>query len=168
MIRSCLYSYIVQPTLIVAEDLSRPIPGKKLAKSLNRKLNQWMKGELQDSLIAIGRKTGSTVALVNCAYTSQVDSQTGTLLGSRKGDLFIRYTGDVLQSDYNAACNIRNRYTDHRFFLYSTSDSVRLALLGDTVRYLHSIGKTVYEAIENNWLAKKFHKEALSLESSIT
>lgn len=61
MIRKDLYTYITQPTLIVAEDLSCPIPGKKMAKSLNRKLNQWMKGELQDLLIAIGRKTGSTV-----------------------------------------------------------------------------------------------------------
>ncbi|MEO1373418.1 MAG: hypothetical protein AAFW70_03645 [Cyanobacteria bacterium J06635_10] len=34
MIRKDLYAYIKQPTLIVAEDLSRPIPGKKMAKSL--------------------------------------------------------------------------------------------------------------------------------------
>ncbi len=168
MIRSCLYAYIKQPTLIVAEDLSRPIPGKKMAKSLNRKLNQWMKGELQDSLIAIGRKTGSTVATVNCAYTSQVDSQTGTLLGSRKGDRFIRFTGDVLQSDYNASINIKLRYEDPRISNYMTSDAVREVLLDDTVRYLHSIGKTVSFAIENNWLAKKFHHVALSLEANIT
>ncbi|MDY6901747.1 MAG: transposase [Cyanobacteriota bacterium] len=168
MIRKDLYAYITQPTLIVAEDLSRPIPGKKMAKSLNRKLNQWMKGELQDSLIAIGRKTGSTVATVNCAYTSQVDSQTGTLLGSRKGDRFIRFTGDVLQSDYNASINIKLRYEDPRISNYMTSDAVREVLLGDTVRYLLSIGETVSCAIRNNWLAKKFHKEALSLEANIT
>lgn len=168
MIRSCLYTYIKQPTLIVAEDLSRPIPGKKLVKSLNRKLNQWMKGELQDSLIAIGRKTGSTVATVNCAYTSQIDSQTGTLLGSRKGDRFIRITGDVLQSDYNASLNIRNRYDDPRIRQYMNSDDVRKVLLDDTIRYLHSIGETVASAIRNNWLAKKFHFEAISLEASTT
>ncbi|MEO0843848.1 MAG: hypothetical protein AAF063_33900 [Cyanobacteria bacterium J06643_5] len=49
-----------------------------------------------------------------------------------------------------------------------TSDAVREVLLGDTVRYLLSIGETVYKAIRNNWLAKKFHKEALSLEANIT
>jgi len=168
MIRKDLYAYITQPTLIVAEDLSRPIPGKKRSISLNRKLNQWMKGELQDSLIAIGRKTGSTVATVNCAYTSQIDSQTGTLLGSRKGDRFIRITGDVLQSDYNASLNIRNRYDDPRIRQYMNSDDVRKVLLDDTIRYLHSIGETVASAIRNNWLALKFHFEAISLEASTT
>ena len=168
MIRSCLYAYIKQPTLIVAEDLSRPIPGKKRSISLNRKLNQWMKGELQDSLIAVGRKTGSTVATVNCAYTSQMDSQTGTLLGSRKGDRFIRFTGDVLQSDFNASLNIRARYDDSRIRLYMTSDDVRRVLMDSTVRYLHSIGETVASAIRNGWLASKFHFEAISLEASIT
>ncbi|MEM9925180.1 MAG: hypothetical protein AAF915_15745 [Cyanobacteria bacterium P01_D01_bin.50] len=168
MIRKDLYAYITQPTLIIAEDLSRPIPGKKMAKSLNRRLNQWMKGELQDSLTAIGRKTGSTVALVNCAYTSQMDSQTGTLLGSRKGDRFIRFTGDVLQSDYNASCNIRARHNDPRIQLYMTSDAILHVLLGDTVRYLHSIGETVASAIRNDWLANKFHFEAISLEANIT
>lgn len=167
-IRKDLYLYINEPTLIVAEDLSRPIKSKNLVKSLNRKLNQWMKGELQDSLIAIGRKTGSTVALVNCAYTSQVDSQTGTLLGSRKGDSFIRYTGDVLQSDYNASRNIDARYDDSRIPLYLTSEQVRRVLLDDTVRYLHSIGETVTSAIKNDWLAPKFHKEAISLEADTT
>ncbi|MGD1909881.1 MAG: hypothetical protein ACFB2X_03155 [Rivularia sp. (in: cyanobacteria)] len=168
MIRSCLYAYITQPTLIVAEDLSRPISGKKRSISLNRKLNQWMKGELQDSLIAIGRKTGSTVATVNCAYTSQMDSQTGTLLGSRKGDRFIRFTGDVLQSDFNASLNIRARYDDPRIRLYMTSDDVRQVLMDSTVRYLHSIGETVASAIGHGWLASKFHFEAISLEASIT
>lgn len=108
------------------------------------------------------------VATVNCAYTSQVDSQTGTLLGSRKGDRFIRFTGDVLQIDYNASINIKLRYEDPRISKYMTSDAVREVLLGDTVRYLLSIGETVSSAIRNNWLAKKFHKEALSLEADIT
>lgn len=168
MIRQDLNKYITEPTLIVAEDLSNPITGKKQARSLNRKLNQWIKGELQESLEVVGRKTGSTVTLVNCAYTSQVDSLTGTLLGSRKGDCFTRFTGDVLQSDYNASCNIKNRKQDLRIRRYMSSEQVRAVLLDDTIRYLHSIGETVNSAIQNNWLAQKFHKQAISLELSAT
>lgn len=168
MIRQDLYRYITEPTQIVAEDLSSTILGKKRAKSMNRKLNQWMKAQLQESLEALERKTGSTVTLVNCAYTSQMDSQTGTLLGSRNGDCFTRYTGDVCQSDYNASLNIKNRKQDSRIHLYMPSEQVRAVLLDDTIRYLHSIGETVSSAIENNWLASKFHKEALSLQASTT
>lgn len=168
MIRQDLNKYITEPTLIVAENLSNSITGFKQARSLNRKLNQWIKGELQESLEVVGRKTGSTVTLVNCAYTSQVDSLTGTLLGSRKGDCFTRFTGDVLQSDYNASCNIKNRKQDSRILRYMSSEQVRAVLLDDTIRYLHSIGETVNSAIQNNWLAQKFHKQAISLELSTT
>lgn len=81
---------------------------------------------------------------------------------------FTRYSGDVCQSDYNASKNIKNRKYDCRIHLYMSSEQVREVLLGDTVRYLHSIGQTVSSAIENNWLAEKFHFEALSLESNTT
>jgi IS605 OrfB family transposase len=91
---------------IICEDLTQPIKGKQQAKYINRKLNQWMKGELQASIDKIALETGSTISVVNPAYTSQVDTATGTLLGRRLGDRFIRYTGDVIQADLNAAINI--------------------------------------------------------------
>ena len=106
-IRRDLRRYITTPVEIFAEDLTQPIKGKQLALQINRKLNQWMKGELQASLEKISKETGSTLSVVNPSYISQMDSLTGTLLGQRDGDRFIRFTGDVIQADKNAAMNIQ-------------------------------------------------------------
>jgi hypothetical protein len=48
-IRRDLRRVITSPTQIFAEDLTQPIKGKQQARQINRKLNQWMKGELQAS-----------------------------------------------------------------------------------------------------------------------
>ena len=50
-IRKDLRLLITSPTRIFAEDLTSPIKGKQQAKQINRKLNQWMKGELQASTL---------------------------------------------------------------------------------------------------------------------
>ena len=76
-IRKDLRRTISAPIQIFVEDLTQPIAGKHQAKQINRKLNQWMKGELQASIDKIALKTGSTLSVVNPAYTSQVDSLTG-------------------------------------------------------------------------------------------
>ena len=44
---------------------------------------------------------------VNPAYTSQMDSKTGLLEGSRDGDKFYHANGEVGQADINAVCNIK-------------------------------------------------------------
>ncbi len=124
-----------------------------------------MKGELQASLEEIGKLTGSTVKTVNAAYTSQVDYQTGTLLGCRVGNRFTRYTGEVLQSDYNAANVILDRGTDEEIHRYMKYREVRQVLLHRTVRYLHSIGYSVELALKNGWLSTKFKSDALTVES---
>ena len=165
MIRQGLRQILTEPTLIYAEDLSSPIKSKVKAKRINRKLNQWIKGELQTSLEEIGQLTGSTVKTVNAAYTSQSDHLTGTLLGSRNGDCFYRYNGDVLQSDYNAAKVILHRGTDKEITRFMKYREVKLVLLHRTVRYLHSIGYSVSYALENGWLSSKFKKDALAVES---
>jgi IS605 OrfB family transposase len=150
---------------IYCEDLTQPIKGKQLAKRINRKLNQWMKGELQASLEKIAKETGSTLSVVNPAYTSQVDSQTGTLLGSRLGDRFIRYTGDVIQADLNAALNICVRGQDNKITRYMSASEVETELLARTVRYLTSLGISVNSALELGWLLPKFKAKALKLEA---
>ena len=165
MIRHGLRQVLTEPTLIYAEDLSSPIKSKVKSKRINRKLNQWMKGELQTSLEEIGSQTGSTVKTVNAAYTSQTDFQTGTLLGSRVGDCFYRYNGEVVQSDYNAANVIARRGTDDEITRSMKYRDVRLVLLHRTVRYLHSLGYSVSYALEVGWLSTKFKKEALAVES---
>lgn len=111
-IRKDLRRVLTSPVQIFAEDLTTPIKGKQQSKRINRKLSSWMKGELQASLEKISRETGSTLSVVNPAYTSQMDSLSGTLLGSRSGDRFIRYSGDVIQADKNAAINILHRGSD--------------------------------------------------------
>ncbi len=165
LIRHGLKQVLTVPTLVYAEDLSSPIKSKTESKRINRKLNSWMKGELQTSLEEIGELTGSTVKTVNAAYTSQVDYLTGTLLGGRNGNCFTRYTGEVLQSDYNAANNILVRGTDPEITRYMKYRDVRRVLLHRTVRYLHSIGYSVTEALNNGWLSSKFKFLAQAVES---
>jgi IS605 OrfB family transposase len=167
-IRKDLRRTIVSPTVIFAEDLTTPIKGKQQAKSINRKLNQWMKGELQASLEKISKETGSTLSVVNPAYTSQMCSQTGTLLGQRNGDRFICYTGVVIQADKNAALNILHRGFDNEISRYQKYAEVRKILIKRTVRYLVSIGTTVTEAVNLEWLNSKFRAEALSCEAEIS
>lgn len=102
-IRRDLRRIIKAPTIVFAEDLASLIKSKQQAKAINRKLNQWMKGELQSSLEKIAVETGAKLTMVSPAYTSQMCSHTGTLLCQRVGDRFIRFTGDVVQADLNAA-----------------------------------------------------------------
>ena len=105
---------------------------------------------------------------VNCAYTSQVDSITGTLLGVRNGDCFTRYTGDVLQADLNAATNILRRGTDAEISRFMKSDKVRAVLLERTLRFLDSIGVSVEYALDFGWLQPKFKTEILFLRTKIS
>jgi len=163
-IRRDLKKLITSPTRIFAEDLTQPITGKQQSKAINRQLNQWMKGELQASWEKISRETGSTLSVVNPAYTSQMCSQTGTLLGKRDGDVFTAYTGVVIQSDKNAALNILYRGSDSEINRWMKDAEVRKVLLLPTVRYLTSIGKSVTEAWDLGWINPKFKAEVLRLE----
>ena len=167
-IRQDLRRNISAPTQIFVEDLTRPIAGKRQAKHINRQLNQWMKGELQAAIAKIALETGSTVSAVNPAYTSQVDCLTGTLLGQREGDRFIRYTGDVMQADKNAATNVLHRGSDGEITRWMKYAEVRQILIRRTVRYLAAIGKSVADALELGWLNSKFRVEAIDLEADIT
>lgn len=165
LIRSGLRTVLTEPTQIFAEDLSSPIRCQRGAKRINRKLNAWIKGELQVSLEKIGESTGSIVTTVNPAYTSQTDHLTGTLLGSRKGDRFYRYNGDVLQSDDNAARVILSRGTDSQIQPYMKVKDVRAVLQHRTVRYLHSQGYSLEDAFANSWLSTKYKAELLAVEA---
>jgi len=163
-IRRDLKKIITSPTPIFAEDLTQPITGKQQSKAINRPLNQWMKGQLQASWEKISRETGSTLSVVNPAYTSPMCSQTGTLLGKRDGDVFTAYTGVVIQSDKNAALNILYRGSDSEINRWMKYAEVRKVLLLGTVRYLTAIGKSVSEAWDLEWIDPKFKAEVLRLE----
>lgn len=167
-IRRDLRRAIISAVQIFVEDLTQPIKAGQQAKHINRKLNSWIKGELQASIEKIALETGSTVSVVNPAFTSQVDSLSGTLLGSRQGDRFIRYTGDVVQADENAALNVLHRGSDYEITLLMKHVEVRLILLVRTVRYLTSMGKSVTDALLLGWLHPKFRTEALQLEALVS
>lgn len=147
VIRRDLRQVIKQPLIIFAEDLTSSIKGKKNSKATNRKLNQWMKGELQVSLEQIAKERGCIVKAVNPAFSSQTDSLTRTLLGERIGDRFIRFTGDEIQADYNASKEIEFRGSDGDLLVGMKVQEVLEVLLGRTIRYLHSMGKTVQDAL---------------------
>jgi Transposase and inactivated derivatives len=123
-----------------------------------------MKIELPASWEKIYRETGSTRSVVNPAYTWQMCSQTGTLLGKRDGEVFTAYTGVVIQSDKNAALNILYRSSDSEINPWMKYAEVRKVLLLPTVRYLTGIGKSVTEAWDLGWINPKLKAEALGLE----
>ncbi len=80
------------------------------------------------------------------------------------GDRFIRFTGDVIQADLNAALNICVRGQDHKITRYMKASEVESELLTRTVRYLASLAISVNSALELGYLLPKFKAKALKLE----
>jgi IS605 OrfB family transposase len=117
---------------IAAEDLTSPIAGKKFSKNVSRRLSSWTKGVIAQALESVSHRRGSTVILVNAAYTSQVDSANGTLSGKRLGDQFYRANGDVLQADMNAARNVLARLYDTEIGRWTPFNVVKSILLKRT------------------------------------
>ena len=64
------------------------------------------------SLESVSQRRGSSLAYINPAYTSQMDSRNGLLLGERRGEKFYCFDGVVLQADMNAARNVLARHYD--------------------------------------------------------
>ena len=117
---------------IAVEDLTSPIAGKKFSKNVSRRLSSWTKGVIAQALENVSRRRGSTVILVNAAYTSQVDSMNGTLSGKRSGDRFYRENGDVLQADKNSASNVLARLDDSEISRWTSFKEVKAILLKRT------------------------------------
>ncbi len=117
---------------IAVEDLTSSIAGKKFSKNISRRLSSWTKGVIAQALENVSRRRGSTVILVNAAYTSQVDSMDGTLSGKRLGDQFYRENGDVLQADMNAARNVLARLYDTEIGRWTPFKVVKSILLKRT------------------------------------
>ena len=121
LIYTATHRLVDKAKLIVAEDLSSPIQGKRnYGKNTNRRLNTWVKGLLADALTSVSHRRGSTVHLVNASYTSQCDSFLhGLLIGTRKGDRFYRFNGEVVQADWNGARNVLARLNDNEISRYT-------------------------------------------------
>ena len=120
---------------IAAEDLTSPIASKKFGKNVTRRLSAWTKGVIAKALENVSRRRGSSVILINSAYTSQMDSRHGILLGKRCGDSFHCFDGVVLQADENVARNVLTRLHDQEIDRWTPFQKVKSILLERTERH---------------------------------
>ena len=95
----------------------------------------WTKGIIATALDTVSRRRGSSVILVNSAYTSQMDSRYGILKGKRSGDSFYCFDGAVLQADENAAQNVLARLHDPEIDRWTPYQKVKSILLERTERH---------------------------------
>ena len=98
-----------KPTEIIVEDLSWDKKSNKKRYRLGFDLSSWDKGYLQERIEFKAYENSITVTKVNPAYTSQICSCCGKL-GERNGKQFkCDICKIVLDADYNASINIKNR-----------------------------------------------------------
>ncbi len=119
---------------IAAEDLTAPMCRRKFGKDITRRLSSWTKGVIAKALEFVSRRRGSTLVLVNAAYTSQIDFRNGGLLGYRKGNLFYCFDGEVLHADENAARNVQARLFDPEIDRWTPYQKIKSILLERTER----------------------------------
>lgn len=121
-----VHQIVDKASVIVAEDLTRPIRGRDLGRATNRRLAGWTKGITAQALHDVSERRGSSLRLVNAAYTSQVVPGTSTI-GRRKGDwLYCPHEGGVVwQADHAAAINILERDGDPDISLFTPPQRVK-------------------------------------------
>ena len=129
-----VHTVVDKAAVIAAEDLTAPMSGKSFGKNVNRRLSAWTKGVIAEALDSVSSRRGSTVVLVNPAYTSQIDSRTGGLDGKRQGDRFYCSDGVVLQADQNAARNVLARLSDPEIERFMPYRQVKAILQARTER----------------------------------
>lgn len=129
------HSVVDKAEVIVTEDLTSPMNGKSFGKNQNRRLSGWVKGTIAEAIESVSYRRGATVKIVNAAYTSQMDSRYGVLLGHRTGDTFYCFNGEVLQADVNAARNILARVNDPEIHLFTPYKEVKVILLKRTEQF---------------------------------
>jgi len=132
IVHKAVNSVVDKAVLVVTEDLTSPIAGKKFSKNVNRRLSAWTKGVTASAIENISHRRGSTVIYVNAAYTSQMDSRDGSLSGKRCGDLFHCESGEVLRADVNAARNVLARLNDTEINRWMPYKQVHAILLKRT------------------------------------
>jgi len=135
VIYQATHKLVDKAQVIAAEDLTSPIASKKFGKNVTRRLSAWTKGVIANAIDTVSHRRGSTVVLVNGAYTSQMDSRFGVLLGKRSGDSFHCFDGVVLQADENAAQNVLARLYDQEIDRWTPFQKVKSILLERTERH---------------------------------
>jgi len=137
-----VHSVVDKAKTIVCEDLSSPIT----SKNQKRRLSGWVKGLIQEALESVSQRRGSSLVLVNCAYTSQMDSRHDVLLGHRDGEKFYCFDGVVLHADQNAARNILARKDDSEIQLWTSFEKVRSILLERTESFKKRMGLLIQDS----------------------
>ena len=132
---SAVHAVVDKAAVIAAEDLTAPMNRKNFGKNVNRRLSGWTKGVIAEALENVSQRRGSTLVLVNPAYTSQMDSRNGCLLGKRQGDAFHCFDGVVLQADENAARNVLARLHDPEIDRWTPYQQVKSILQARTERH---------------------------------
>jgi IS605 OrfB family transposase len=132
IVHTAVNQLVDKAKLIVTEDLTSPISGKKFPKNVNRRLASWAKGVIAKALEEVSQRRGSTLQYVNAAYTSQMDSVDGTLSGRRSGDTFYRENGERLDADMNGARNVLARLYDTEIDRWTPYKEVKSILLKRT------------------------------------
>ncbi|MBR8838281.1 MAG: addiction module component, partial [Stigonema ocellatum SAG 48.90 = DSM 106950] len=121
---------------VAFEDLTEQIASKKKRSNrTKRNLNSWCKGIVASALEQVSSRVGCTIIGVSAAYTSQLDSRHGILLGVRTGDKFTCFDGVVLQSDTNAADNVEARMSDDEITRFMKHTDVKQILLQRTQKF---------------------------------
>ncbi|HEU5103651.1 MAG TPA: transposase [Roseiflexaceae bacterium] len=108
-----LVAWAPADSVLVFERLTLPQTSKKLwiRKGTRRRLSQWQRRLMRQSVTNAAERHGLLVDDVNPAYTSQDCSRCG-LRGIRKRHAFTcHHCGHSAHADVNAAVNIRLRYT---------------------------------------------------------
>ncbi|ACK69716.1 transposase IS605 OrfB [Gloeothece citriformis PCC 7424] len=164
MIRTGVNQFFDTYQHAITEDLSFVIKNKKMNRQVNRNLTEWCKGTLSLALEEISYRRSSSVTVVNAAYTSQVDSRYGVLLGTRSGDQFFTFDGKVLQADGNAGRNIEARLDDPHISRFMKSNEVREVLIKRTVSFLEQRDLTLDDAINLGWFNPR-HLKGISKEA---
>lgn len=125
-----VHKLVDKSAVIGSEDLTSRIKNKQDSwRTYNRRMSAWAKGVLAQALEEVCDQRGAMNIIVNAAYTSQMDSETGLLQGKRVGDKFYRTNGDVLQADLNAARNVKARLHDAEISRYMPYKQVKAILL---------------------------------------
>ena len=129
------HAVVDKASTIGAEDLTASMGSRKFGKNVNRRLAAWTKGVIAEALETVTKRRSALLILVSCAYTSQMDSRNGCLLGKRRGDSFYCFDGVVLQADENAARNVLSRIFDSEISRWTPYRKVRSILLARTERH---------------------------------
>jgi IS605 OrfB family transposase len=132
IIYTAVHAVVDKASVVVSEDLTWK-GSKNLGRTWNRRLNQWQKGVIATAVEDICLRRGPAHALVNSAYTSQVDPRNGTFVLRRVGDRLYCFDGVVLQVDEAAAQNTLARLYDPDIHRYMPRSQVR-AIIAERTR----------------------------------